>query len=143
MVPDSRKKGKKKAEEQLHLEQRRAYRVRGWGTGCDKGDVYRRFIGTKNRAGQDWVTGEVRRSRAFSTREAGANPACRSSPVVSDGGRKKTSWQISAWFLTDAVAGSTDRAARSLQKGCSLVCSHRHTADSSQTFPSFMYSFQR
>lgn len=52
-------KREKKDEEQLHLEQRRAYKVRGWGTGCDKGDVYRRFIGTKNRAGQGWVTGEV------------------------------------------------------------------------------------
>lgn len=47
MVPYSRKKGGKKDEEQLHLEHRRAYGVRSWGTGCDKGDVYRRFTDTK------------------------------------------------------------------------------------------------
>lgn len=59
MVPDSRKRRKKNNDkEQLHLEQRRAYRVRGWGTGCDTGAVCGRFIATGNRAGQDGATGE-------------------------------------------------------------------------------------
>lgn len=59
MVLDSRKKRKKRDEEQLHLEQRSVYRVRGWRTGCDRGDVCRRFIGTQNRPEQDGVNGSV------------------------------------------------------------------------------------